>query len=87
MPRRIRDLCLAALALAAAFAALTRIDDRVPARVAQGVKEIASGTWHDPGSPVGNVIADLAASPALDNVFMAAMLAAGVVLVFLMVRT
>jgi hypothetical protein len=87
MPQRIRDFGVAALAIAALFVALTRVDQRVPSHVSQTIGDVASGRWASPGSPLGNLLMTVAASPALDNVFVLALLAAGVVLVFLMVRT
>ncbi|MGH7336034.1 MAG: hypothetical protein ACREI7_00530 [Myxococcota bacterium] len=87
MPQRIRDYGVAALALAAVFAALTYIDERVPAHVTESISDVAHGRWVEPGSAVGNLLASVAANPALDNFFVVALLAAGVVLVVLMVRT
>lgn len=87
MPQRIRDYGIAALALAAVFAALSRIDPRVPNRVAQAFSDAVHGRWEQLGTPFGSVVRAVAASPALDNAFVAALLAAGVILVFLMVRT
>lgn len=84
MPKRIRDYGVMALALAVVLAALTGLDDRVPSRIGQALSEVASGEWLAPGSPVGNAILS---SPAVDNMFVAAMLIAGVVLLILMVRT
>lgn len=87
MPQRIRDFGVAALALGAVFAALTRIDERVPGEVAHAFAQVSSGAWLDAGSPVGNLVSTLSATPALDNVLVVGFLAAGVVLVILMVRT
>ena len=87
MPRRIRDYGVAGLALVALFVALGRIDDRVPGRVAAFARELSPGRWNEPGSAVGNLLQDVAASPAADNLFLVALLGAAAVLVFLMVRT
>ena len=87
MPQRIRDYGVAALVLAAVFAALTRIDERVPARVTETMSDVANGRWTGPGTPVGALMFDLTASPALGNYFVLALLAASVVLVVLMVKT
>jgi hypothetical protein len=87
MPQRIRDYGVAALVLVALFVVLTRVDGRVPARVTQAIADVANGQWIAGGSPVGELMMSVSASPAVTNVFVAALLAAGVVLVFLMVRT
>jgi hypothetical protein len=87
MPQRIRDYGVAALALVAVFAALAGFDDRVPGRMTQAMSDVASGHWTAPGSPIGNFMLSVAASPAVDNVFVAALLVTAVVLLFLMVRT
>jgi hypothetical protein len=87
MPQRIRDYGVAALALVAVFAALAGFDDRVPGRMTQAMSDVANGQWTAPGSPIGNFMLSVAASPAVDNVFVAALLVAAVVLLFLMVRT
>jgi hypothetical protein len=87
MPQRIRDYGVAALVLAALFAVLARVDDRVPGRAAQAIADVANGHWIAHGSPVGDLMMSISASPAVTNGFVAALLAAGVVLVFLMVRT
>ena len=87
MPQRIRDYGVAALVLAALFAALAGMDDRVPGRISDAMSDLTSGRWMAPGSPVGSLMASVAASPAVDNVFVAALLVTAVVLLFLMVRT
>lgn len=87
MPRRFRDYTVAAAALALLAAALTRIDDRVPASVAAAVADVTSGRWTRPGSPVGDMLLDVAGSPAFDNIFVVGMVGAAVVLAVLMVRT
>lgn len=87
MPQRIRDYGVAALVLVALFAALARMDDRVPGRISDAMADFTSGRWTAPGSPVGNLMASVAASPAVDNVFVAALLVTAVVLLFLMVKT
>lgn len=87
MPQRIRDYGVAAFALVAVFAALACLDDRVPGRISDAWSDLASGRMTAPGSPVGNLMASVAASPAVDNVFVAALLVTAVVLLFLMVRT
>ena len=87
MPQRIRDYGVAALALVAVVAALAGFDDRVPGRISDAMSDVASGRFATPGSPVGNLMASVAASPAVDNVFVAALLVTAVVLLFLMVRT
>jgi len=87
MPQRIRDYGVAALVLAAVFAALTRIDQRVPAHLTETVSDVANGRWSAAGTPFGNLLLDLTANPALGNYFVLALLAASVVLVVLMVRT
>lgn len=87
MPQRIRDYGVAALALGVVFAALSGLDGRVPARLNQAFDDLVSGRFVDPGSPLGAMMADVAINPALDNYFVMGLLAAGVVLVLLMVRT
>jgi hypothetical protein len=87
MPQRIRDFGLAALALVAAFAALTLIDERVPEYIGDRLTALAEGRAFKAGTPVGNLMATVAANTAVDNVFVMAMLAVAVVLLILMVRT
>jgi hypothetical protein len=87
MPQRIRDYGVAALALVVVLAALVGLDDRVPAHLRQAMSDVASGAWTAPGSPIGNVMMSVAASPAVDNAFVAALLVSAAVLLFLMVRT
>ena len=87
MPQRIRDYGVAALALVAVVAALAGFDNRVPGRIGDAMSDVASGRFAAAGSPVGNLMASVAASPAVDNVFVAALLVTAVVLLFLMVRT
>lgn len=87
MPQRIRDYGVAALALVAVFATLAGFDDRVPRRIQQTIGDVISGEWMAPASPVGQLMASVTASPAVDNVFVAALLATALVLLFLMVRT
>jgi hypothetical protein len=87
MPRRIRDYGVAALAMAALFAALTSLDRRVPQQLTTAMESVTSGRWTAPGSPLGNVMMEVASNPVMDNYFVLGMLAAGVVLVLLMVRT
>lgn len=87
MPQRIRDFGVAALALAAVIAVLALIDERVPAYMKNVATDISNGRFIQPGSEIGNVVATVSANPALDNFFVAAMLAVGVVLLVLMVRT
>ena len=87
MPQRIRDFGVAALALGAVFVALALIDERVPAYL-QGVSaDVANGRAVQPGSPLGNVVGTLLASPAADNYFAIAMVGVGAVLLLLMLRT
>jgi hypothetical protein len=87
MPQRIRDYGVAALALGAVFAALTRIDQRVPAHVSAAMSDVAHGRIGEPGTPIGNVLLSLTSSPVLGDGFVLAMLATGVVLLLLMFRT
>jgi hypothetical protein len=87
MPQRIRDYGVAALALAAVFAAITRIDQRVPAKVTEAVSDVAHGRLGEPGTPIGNVVLSLTSSPVFGDGFVLALLAAGVVLLVLMIRT
>ena len=87
MPQRIRDFAVAVLALAAVFTGLALIDERVPEYVRGLSADIANGRAVAPGSPLGNVFASMAANPALDNYFVVAMVAVGVALFLLMLRT
>lgn len=87
MPQRFRDFGVAALAIVAVFVALTRIDGRVPGELTHAFGQLVNGRWIQPSSPVGSVWASVSANPALDNLIVVAFLAAGVVLVILMVRT
>ena len=81
MPRKIRDLALAALGAALLLGALALVDDRVPGRLKGMVQDAISGRWVEPGSPVGNAMIEYASSPAADNVFLFALFGAGVPLV------
>ena len=87
MPQRIRDFGVAAVALGAAFTALAFIDERVPTYMRELATDAANGRLIRPGSDIGNLVASVSANPALDNVYVFAMLAAGVVLFVLRVRT
>jgi hypothetical protein len=87
MPQRIRDFSLASLALVTLFAALAGFDERVPGRIRNAMSDVVSGRWTAHGSPIGDVMASVGASPAVDNVFVAALLVTAVVLLFLMVKT
>ena len=87
MPQRIRDFGVAALALGAVFTALALIDERVPAYLRDLSADVANGRAVQAGTPVGNVMVTLLTSPAADNYFAIAMVAAGAVLLLLMLRT
>jgi len=87
MPRKIRDFALAVTGLAILLGVLALVDERVPGRVAALAGDVSSGRWRQPGTLTGNLLLDVAASPTLDNVFLLALLGAGIVLVILMVRT
>jgi len=86
MPRKIRDLVLAALGVALLVGALGLVDHRVPGQVVGAARDVSAGRWHAP-APVAQLFADISADPILNDGFVIAMVAAGVVLVFLMVRT
>ena len=87
MPRRIRDLALAALGAALLVGALALVDQRVPAQVAGVARHVTSGEWRAPGSVVDRLVADVTGSYVANDIFLLSMVAAGVVLVILMVRT
>ena len=87
MPQRIRDYGVAAFALVTLFAALAAFDKRVPGRISDAMSDAVSGRWMASDSPIGNLMASVGASPAVDNVYVAALLVTAVVLLFLMVRT
>ena len=87
MPRKIRDLVLAALGVALVVGALALMDERVPNELARMAEGISSGQWHAPGSVVSNLLKDVNDSPVANDVFLFSMVAAGVVLFVLMVRT
>ena len=87
MPRKICDLALAALGVALLVGVLALVDDRVPGRMASMARDVSSGQWAAPGTFAGNILMDLSASPAVDNMFVLAFVVVGAVLVFLMVRT
>jgi len=87
MPQRIRDFVVAALALAAVFFALTLIDERVPEYMKGLSSDIANGRVIQPGTQFGDLVATVVATPALDNFYVVAMLAVGVALFLLMLRT
>ena len=87
MPQRIRDYGVAAIALGVVLAALSALDGRVPARLTQAMEDVTSGRFLNPGSPIGNALASVSINPALDNYFVGGLVAAGLVLFVLMVRT
>jgi hypothetical protein len=87
MPQRIRDCCVAALALGAAFYALSLIDERVPEYMRDRVTDISAGRFFHAGTPVGNLVSTIVANGAVDNIFVMAMVAVAAVLLILMVRT
>jgi hypothetical protein len=87
MPRKIRDLALAALGAALLLGALALVDGRVPGRLAGMVRDVAAGRWAEPGSVAGELLIAYAASPLGDNTIVVAFIVAALVLVFLMVRT
>ena len=87
MPRRIRDLALAALGAALLVGALALVDQRVPAQVAGVARDVTSGQWHARGSVLDQLVADVTGSAVANDFFLFSMVAAGVVLVILMVRT
>ena len=74
------------MTMAALFVALTSLDSRVPERVTRSIDAFANGRWASSGV-LGHVLWSVTSTPALDNYFVLGMFAAGVVLVFLMVRT
>jgi hypothetical protein len=86
MPRKIRDFALAALGIVLLLAALAVIDDRVPGQVAGVARDVAAGEWQLP-APAADMVAAVAGSPAADNIFVFALLAAALILVILMLRT
>jgi hypothetical protein len=87
MPRRVRDFVLAALGAAFILGAIALVDRRVPGEVAGIARQVSTGGWHARGSFVDNVLVQVAKSPMTDDIFLLAMVGAGVVLVILMVRT
>ena len=87
MLQRIRDFTVAVLVLAAAFAVVTVIDERVPQMLKDTVADVTSGAIVRPGTELGNVVAAMSANPAFGNYIVVAMLGAAVVLFLLMVRT
>jgi hypothetical protein len=87
MPQRIRDLGVAALALAALVAGIVAIDDRVPSQLRQMATDVGNGQWMAPGTAVGSALASVSASPAANNTIVGAFVLAAVVLVVLMVRS
>lgn len=87
MPRKIRDLVLAALGAVLLLGALALIDGRVPGRLAGMAREVSAGQWPPPGSFAGNLLTEITSRPFADNFFLYGFLVVGVVLVFLMLRT
>jgi hypothetical protein len=87
MPRRIRDLALAALGAALLVGGLALIDKRVPAQVAGVARDVSAGEWHARGSVLDHLVTDLTGSAVANDLFLFSMVAAGIVLVILMVRT
>ena len=87
MPQRIRDFGVAALAITAVIAALAFIDERVPEYLRDLSTDVVDGRALQAGSPLGNVFTTLTANPALENIFVIAMVAVGAVLFLLMLRT
>ena len=60
---------------------------RIDYSVAQMADDAWHGRWTQPGSEVGDLLMWAAASPALDNMFLVALMAAAALLILLMVRT
>jgi hypothetical protein len=86
MPRRIRDLVLAVIGLTLLLAALATVDDRVPGQMLGMARDVSHGHVEAPG-PVADLALKVSGSLAMDDMFLIAMVGAGVVLVILMVRT
>jgi hypothetical protein len=87
MPRKIRDLALAAFGVALLVGALGLIDRRVPEEVQGFARNVSTGQWRAPGSMVDTVLTDITGSAVANDIFLFGMVAAGVVLVILMLRT
>jgi len=88
MPRKVRDLLLAVVGAALVVGALALIDRRVPGQVAGMARDVSAGGWHARGSLLDTVLGDvLTSAPMAEDMFLMAIVAAGVVLVILMVRT
>ena len=67
--------------------ALALVDQRVPAQMAGVAREVSSGQWHARGSALDHFVSDVTGSSVANDMFLFAMVAAGVVLVVLMLRT
>ena len=63
------------------------VDERVPKELKRIATDISSGRLPTSGTPVDGVVRSVSADPVVDNVFVLAMLGAGIVLVILMVKT
>lgn len=85
MPRRIRDAIGSVLVLIALVGALMLLDQRVRGRVGGVATEVASGAWNAPAAV--DTIVDTGWTHYGTEAYLVAFVAAGVVLVGLMLRT
>lgn len=85
MPRRIRDVAASLLALIALVSVLMFVDQRVRGRVGGVATEVAGGAWSAPAAV--ETIVSTGWTHYGANTYLVAFLAAGVVLVCLMLRT
>lgn len=87
MPRRVRDALGSVLILLALVVVLAGIDGRVRGRVGRAATDISTGGWEAPSSAVSDVMTTVWPGGYLENSYLLAFFGAGLVLVFLMLRT
>ena len=87
MPRRIRELIGSALALTALFAILAIADPRVRHQIRGTASTVLDSRWEPPAVALDGVALNTGWRAYSDNIYLAAFIVAGVVLVCLMLRT
>ncbi len=85
MPRRIRDAVGSILALLILLGILTSIDDRVRERFRLFVNDLVTD-WSRRPTALGDAVVEAAQSQGIEGTLLMIFLAAGVVLVLLMLR-
>jgi hypothetical protein len=87
MPKRIRDAAGSALAVVVLFAALVSFDPRARTHMAGAVAAVTDARWSDSPAAITGAVGDVFRDLRVQNMFLVSMVAAGVVLVVLMLRT